>query len=728
MTYQPIEENRKISKFIKGMSKLHKLEILDLNPLTEEEVQLLADQIMPGTPPRELIHQLALATNGNPFFIIETIIALMDQQPEIFDLPVDKEYSLPESIVALNRMRLSRLSQQNHQFLKAVAVLGAVDIDLQLISFITGKKVEEVKEAIKELLRSGFLRLVKVDFPAQNRYAFTHEIIQKLILQDLSADELQDLHLKAARALEQSKSNSAGRVSAEIARHFEAGEAIEESIVYWLKTAEYYWHLYARQESQTIYDHINELLNEKAQFLSTGLIAEVYHQQDMFAFESADIHQLEILGKTCMSIGKSNSEPLLIGIGLHLLCDAAYHKGQNKDALDLIEKAIIYLQIVNIEKYLRDAYLRQGMLFTLLQQYTNAKQTYQRAFDLETEANNVEQLRSNFEAHFHLSMLLFRTGNPLPGLEEISTAYDRYQYILSPYNQIQANLAFSYIHSIMGIYPLALEKAQEGLEISRMLQNQSLTNFFLYIVSRNQIRLGYLDEAVLNINELISLSEQTSNQEMIMRGYGTLASVYAYLDDFGQALDILNMSLAKPSTSHIYYDNLCDKAYALSMLNRFEESENYLQSIIEFTQHTQIQGTLLRAQLVHAINLMQTGELSKSEQLLVSLQTQTINNGLFGILLNVNQALSQVYLINRQYEKMNQCVNEVLTWSQEHNFPWPQIKLPMLLMQNGLPMDRLNSGWLIQSKILLDSIEFNSQSTQIHKSFIKARSSWLQNQ
>lgn len=213
-----------------------------------------------------------------------------------------------------------------------------------------------------------------------------------------------------------------------------------------------------------------------------------------------------------------------------------------------------------------------------------------------------------------------------------------------------------------------------------------------------------------------------------MRGYGTLASVYAYLDDFDQALDILNMSLAKPSTSHIYYDNLCDKAYALSMLNRFEESENYLQNIIEFTQHTQIQGTLLRAQLVHAINLMQTGELSKSEQLLVSLQTQTINNGLFGILLNVNQALSQVYLINRQYEKMNQCVNEVLTWSQEHNFPWPQIKLPVLLMQNGLPMDRLNSGWLIQSKILLDSIEFNSQSTQIHKSFIKARSSWLQNQ
>lgn len=87
MTYQPLEETIKTKKFITGLKKLNQIETLDLKPLSEDEVRLLVDQIMPGTPSHELIQQLTLATAGNPFFIIETIRTLLDRQPENFHIP-----------------------------------------------------------------------------------------------------------------------------------------------------------------------------------------------------------------------------------------------------------------------------------------------------------------------------------------------------------------------------------------------------------------------------------------------------------------------------------------------------------------------------------------------------------------------------------------------------------------------------------------------------------------
>jgi DNA-binding SARP family transcriptional activator len=183
---------------------------VELDGISREEcLDLVRHALRQGQVPEALSDQIAHATGGNPFFVLETLRSLRERQ--LLVLAADGRWrivgdgaitaQLPTSLRQLIEARLRGLSPDDQRALAAASVLGAA-FSGSLWSRISAADprppaAQGAAEVPGELLRRRFL--VKGD----EEYQFNHGLLQEVVYQELGEDERRGLHLRAAEALEQ---------------------------------------------------------------------------------------------------------------------------------------------------------------------------------------------------------------------------------------------------------------------------------------------------------------------------------------------------------------------------------------------------------------------------------------------------------------------------------------------------------------------------------------------
>ncbi len=726
IAYQPQQDNNSIQKLIKGFSRSSPVIELELTPLNGEEVKLLVDQIMPQFPSSEFVEHLTEVTGGNPFFIIETARAIMDESIEDLKNIENLAIPVPKNIYELTKLRLSRLPSDTVECLNAAAVFGAKDFSVNLLANILEKPEAIVSQHFKTITKIGYFRKSETIGLNPTNYHFSHDYVKKIVLELITVEDQQIFHQKIARVLERKVIDGSNISASEIASHYEAGEMFSEAIQFWLDAAKQTWRTYNREETQKIFDHIHDILEKKSE-VSNELIVEVYFQQGQFAFECSDPDQSTVLGNTCLEKGKQFNLTQLIGIALYLLGNAALQKGEKNEALNHYESSMTYLAVTDLKQYQRQVSLQKGLVLTLLQRYQEAMQAYRFVFENEIEVNDIEQMRLIFTAHFHLSMLLYRTGNTEASYEEIQKNYEKYQYILSPYNQIQADLVFAYNFGSMGNYIEGYKHALAGLEISRAMQNQYIGEFMLYLTAYFEIRLGYLDQGITHAYELIESAKKSLPSEMSMRGYGLLGYAHLVLDDYERAIEILDKSTVEALPSQIYYENLSNKASALTQMGLIDQSEALIQSILSKTRVSGLQGPTTRATLVHMMNKIIQGNYDQVEQTLLNLETEAKADGRLMHQQRCLHTLLIYYLRIGQFDKTETLFNQVIEWGRQSHSPWLLIKAPLEWAKIPTIDEDVRARWISEAKSLMNIISENAQCGEIRGAFERARKKWFVN-
>ncbi|MGE5603851.1 MAG: ATP-binding protein, partial [Nitrososphaerales archaeon] len=164
---------------------------LALSRLSSQAVAELVDRMSgAGVRAAPLAHRLYLETEGNPFYLIQTIRALFEQgalriengawQGD-FEALGQSQLPLPAGVSETIAASVGRLGEVTQAALRVAAVLGR-EFDFDLLNRVWGKGEESTLAALDELLRCRLITEAAGGYGAARAdYAFTHHKIQEVV-------------------------------------------------------------------------------------------------------------------------------------------------------------------------------------------------------------------------------------------------------------------------------------------------------------------------------------------------------------------------------------------------------------------------------------------------------------------------------------------------------------------------------------------------------------------
>jgi DNA-binding SARP family transcriptional activator/biotin operon repressor len=234
---------------------------LELAPLSAAETEALVQRVLDlaGPAPR-FSQRLYAGTEGNPFFITETLRALVDEGLLYRDeaggwrTPWDDatedyaELPVPPSIAQSIEQWLARLAPAVRNLLGVAAVIGRqVEVDLWLAASKgdEGAHLElaegTVLAAAEELARRGLL----VEMDEVLGYRFVHDTVRQVVYEGMSPMRRRWWHRQVAAVLETLHPD---RVEA-LARHYRLGQKWPQAVRYALRAGERARAVYANQQA-----------------------------------------------------------------------------------------------------------------------------------------------------------------------------------------------------------------------------------------------------------------------------------------------------------------------------------------------------------------------------------------------------------------------------------------------------------------------------------------------
>ncbi len=229
-TFRPDKSKQPLTGFLADLRRERLYDRLKLVGLDEDGTrQLVADRAGIETTPA-FIHRLHRQTDGNPFFIEETLRALIESggaDGAVFDDHALEELGVPEGVAEVITRRAEQLSALAQELLSVASVIGPSfnlrfvedvmraerrDIDRQL----DASPADAIAEAADEAVAADLVLELPDQFEV---FIFVHALVREVFYTSLKAGRRVRLHDKVARALERLSEHSQVN-PAELAHHF----------------------------------------------------------------------------------------------------------------------------------------------------------------------------------------------------------------------------------------------------------------------------------------------------------------------------------------------------------------------------------------------------------------------------------------------------------------------------------------------------------------------------
>jgi class 3 adenylate cyclase len=266
-TYRETDVDRR-HPFAQGLGVLQR-EVepvrIALTGLDTDDVHDMLQRIAEHEVRIEFAEMLATETEGNPFFLRETLLHLIDEGELRFADGVWTltrslgELGIPAGVRDVIGRRLSRLSDTANKLLAAGA-LFEVAFPLTVVADVVEIDDDDALDAVDEALQAGIVR-ASGEF---DHYAFTHALFRHTLVEELNPSRQVRMHRAIANALEKRLRGVPTPVeAAALARHFQRSAALanaERGVPYAVLAADDAARRYARREEHDALDIALELL------------------------------------------------------------------------------------------------------------------------------------------------------------------------------------------------------------------------------------------------------------------------------------------------------------------------------------------------------------------------------------------------------------------------------------------------------------------------------------
>lgn len=237
----------------------HRLSEVRLDALAQGAERALLAELLGDAPlPAEFETRVLERAEGNPLYLEELVRALVDSGAVVrsadgWRLEQDAPLEIPETLEKIVLARVDRLERGSRSVLAAAAVLGR-QFDRSLLDRVAGER--DLDHALRELQRLDLVREVR-RWP-EPEYRFKHSVIREAAYNALLRTGRQELHRRAAEALEASIDDSAEDRLGILAHHYRLAGDRERALECHARAGRVASGLHAKAEALAHYGHALE--------------------------------------------------------------------------------------------------------------------------------------------------------------------------------------------------------------------------------------------------------------------------------------------------------------------------------------------------------------------------------------------------------------------------------------------------------------------------------------
>jgi DNA-binding winged helix-turn-helix (wHTH) protein/tetratricopeptide (TPR) repeat protein len=432
---------------------------LRLDPLGSERVaELLRSLIGEDVTLAALNQHLIEKTEGNPFFLEESIRTLVDTQilvgapgayrlaphvgaaprgrPEEDNhrrLPVPLEIRVPATVQAVLAARIDLLAPEDKHLLQMAAVIGS-EVPFALLHVLAGQADERLRTGLSHLQAAEFLYETRL-FP-ESAYTFKHALTQEVAYGSLLPERRRTLHARIVETLETLAGNRPDDQVERLAHHALRGEIWEKVVRYARQAGTRAADRSAYGQAGAFFDQAMDALAHLPESQETRAQAFDLHKvrQNIHAARR-ELEQMLGCSEKMWSLAERLGDPHRLALAIASMGNTLSQMGDNVRALELTQRALALAETVGAVDLLVYIRLDMGIL-------CRAIGDYRRGVSALTQA--VELLQGDLARE--------RFGRPL-------------------YPAVVARQHLATCLTALGEFRQALNTAAEGLQIAEALQH-----------------------------------------------------------------------------------------------------------------------------------------------------------------------------------------------------------------------------------------------------------------
>jgi class 3 adenylate cyclase/tetratricopeptide (TPR) repeat protein len=208
---------------------------LRLDPLGRESAEEMLQSLLGDTAELWPLKRLIIEkTEGNPFFMEETVEVLLDDGALIRNGSVKlvkpmEELKIPPTVQAILVSRIDRLPPSEKDLLQTLAVIGR-EFAFGLVQRVLAQSEDELNRMLRDLQLAEFI----YEKPAAGDvgYIFKHALTQEVAYQSVLVERRKLLHERIGSAMEASFAQSIDDHLGQLAHHYSRSSNTEKTVEY----------------------------------------------------------------------------------------------------------------------------------------------------------------------------------------------------------------------------------------------------------------------------------------------------------------------------------------------------------------------------------------------------------------------------------------------------------------------------------------------------------------
>jgi class 3 adenylate cyclase/tetratricopeptide (TPR) repeat protein len=476
---------------------------LRLDPLPPESAeQLLAALLGPDTSLEALKRALIARTEGNPFFLEESVRSLAETGSLLGERGAYRatrpivELQVPGTVQAVLAARIDRLLPEDKALLQTASVVGT-DVPVILLQAIAEPDENELYAALGRLQAAEFL--YETGLPPDPAYTFKHALTHDVAYGSLLQDRRRDLHDQIVAAIERLYADRLPEHVERLADHAVRGEAWEKALAYLRKAGAKAMTRSAHREAVTAFDqaltvltHLPETCERTEQAIDLRLELR-YALSPLGEWDRALAHV-----RDAQTLAEALGDQARLGRALVNITEPLAVQGHHDRAAEAGERALMIATASNDFGLQMDAMFDVALISGILGDYRRA----------------VALLRETVKAlvgewiHWGtpgISSILSRAflGSYLALLGEFPEAIERSEEGVriaeetgQPFSRIHAHSHAADVHLSRGDIPHAIARAGQALQLSHDWSLPAPRSYAAATLALAYARAGRLDEAL----------------------------------------------------------------------------------------------------------------------------------------------------------------------------------------------------------------------------------------
>jgi predicted ATPase/DNA-binding CsgD family transcriptional regulator len=596
VTYRRDEMRTELSSWLAQLTRERLAHEVRIAPLARNEVDTMLSAIFEERHTSfdmrrflhgELLDALYTLTEGNPFFVEETLSAMI-AAGDIFyaegywnrrSLPAAR---IPHSVQDAVQQRTQHLGEAAKQVLTLAAVAGR-HFDFALLQQLTGYDEEQLLLAMKELVSA---QLVVEESTEQ--FAFRHALTRQAIYMQLLARERARVHRTIAETMEQLPPAALEAHVEDLANHFYQAKVWQKAVDYAQRAGEKALRLYSHRAaidyftwtleaadhlpfSPTLslyrargqaYDTLGEFEHAQHDYIQALDAARTMHDRaaewqsaiDLgFLWAGRDYTQAETWFRQALILSQSLEDPALHARSLNRIGNWHLNVEQPQEALRYHREALAIFQQLQDAHGIAETLDLLGMTSYLGGDLIRGTAYYQQAIALFDELGNREGLTSSLAtltmcaSTYHTDMLIAvaSLAEVLPDAERaVKVAREIGQRSAESYALFELGLCLG----SQGEYTHALSACQQSLHIAEEIEHRQWQTAAHAMLGGVYNGLLAHRQASDHFEQALVLAQETHSLFWTRMATGYLTSNSILLHDYARAGALLQAALS-PDTA-----------------------------------------------------------------------------------------------------------------------------------------------------------------------------------